>query len=257
MAANERRILLVEDEPTLQRILGSVLGDAGHLVESVGTAEAAISRLDDHGAPAVDLILSDKNLPAQSGLDLLARVRQQERDDNMTRGFVLVTGYPSRESAMEVLEHGGNGYLVKPFRSLIHAVETITAMMDAPLRDFRVATDLAQAAVATLMRDESEGFLPQTKVAVLVDDESQRDHLQSRLKARGATVVSVEDLRAATGGPRLLIAARVEDLETFAKTAPQTGLLLADGGASFRALKTLIQSGGGGVFDPTLVPGAA
>ena len=38
-----RIILLVEDEPTLQRILGSVLTDAGHAVESVGTAEAALT----------------------------------------------------------------------------------------------------------------------------------------------------------------------------------------------------------------------
>lgn len=257
MAGNERRILLVEDEPTLQRILGSVLGDAGHIVESVGTAEAALTRLDDRGAPSIDLILSDKNLPAQSGLDLLVKVRHQEREDNIARGFVLVTGYPSRESAMQVLEHGGNGYLVKPFRSLIHAVETITAMMEAPLRDFRVATDLAQAAVATLLRDESEGFLSQTKIAILIDDENQRDHLAARVTSRGAEVVSVEDLRAATAAPRLLIAARVEDLGTFAQSAPRTGLLLADGGASFRSLKTLIQSGGGGVFDPTLVPGAA
>jgi two-component system response regulator PhoP len=69
-----RSILLVEDEPTLQRILGSVLGDAGHRIEAVGTAEQALERLDDSD---FDLVLTDKNLPRKSGLDLLGELRQQ------------------------------------------------------------------------------------------------------------------------------------------------------------------------------------
>src|SRR5687768_10440445 len=98
-----KNILLVEDEPTLQRILGSVLTDVGHRVESVGTAEQALERLKDTGAPDIDLVLSDKNLPAMSGLELLDQLRALERVRTRAVGFVLVTGYPSRDSALSVL----------------------------------------------------------------------------------------------------------------------------------------------------------
>ena len=258
MATTERRILLVEDEPTLQRILGSVLGDAGHAVESVGTAEAALTRLNETSSAPIDLVLSDKNLPGMSGLDLLSKVRTLEVDHPVDRAFVLVTGYPSRDSAMTLLEHGANGYLVKPFRSLIHATETITHIMGAPLAAFRVATTLAQAAVATLMRDDSEPFLPNTRISILLDDEGHRETLTARAIARGAEVVALDTLgREGNTDPELLVAGRVEDLEAFAKQAPRTGLVLADGGASFRTLQTLIHAGGGAVLDPTLVPGVA
>ena len=93
MVSTPKNILLVEDEPTLQRILGSVLTDAGHRVESVGTAEQALDRLQNTGAPDVDLVLSDKNLPAMSGLDLLGQVRAFEKKARRTVAFVLVTGY--------------------------------------------------------------------------------------------------------------------------------------------------------------------
>jgi len=257
MSSPERRILLVEDEPTLQRILGSVLGDAGHVVESVGTAEAAVARLEERSAAKIDLVLSDKNLPGMSGLDLLEHLRNEERDEDLDRGFVLVTGYPSRDSAMVLMENGANGYLVKPFRSLIHAVEVITQIMGAPLRDYRVATDLAQAAAASFLDDESKPLLAKTQVAVLVDEPTHHEHLSARAKARGGDVVELDVLRSSAGVPKILVAGRFEDLVAFAKDHPQTGLILADGGATFRALQAVIHAGGGAVVDPTLVPGAA
>lgn len=245
-----RTILLVEDEPTLQRILGSVLTDAGHTVESVGTAEAALTRLEDTGAPDVDLILSDKNLPAMTGLDLLTLVRESERSAGVTRGFVLVTGYPSRESALTVLAEGGDGYLVKPFRSLVHAAMEVRAVLEAPLDKRRVASRRARQ-VADVLGGVPASLESGLSVSFLLDDAEASARGKARLEGAGARVVSLPELERAESA--VLVAGRVEDLAAWAKQRPEAGLLLADGQASFNDVVALIGAGGGAVYDPRLV----
>lgn len=249
--SNSRNILLVEDEPTLQRILGSVLTDAGHTVESVGTAEAALTRLDDPGAVDVHLVLSDKNLPAMNGLELLARVREQERSHHVTRGFVLVTGYPSRESALTVLAEGGDGYLVKPFRSLVHAVEEVRKILDTPLPEKRLAARRARQ-VADALGGVPTTLEQELVVAFLLDDDEAYRRGSRLVEAAGARVAPLADLDKAAAP--LLVAGRVEDLAAFSKKKPHTALLLADGHASFADVVALIAAGGGAVYDPALVP---
>lgn len=246
--AEPRRILLVEDEPTLQRILGSVLSDAGHEVEAVGTAEAALARLDDAGAPDVNLVLSDKNLPAMSGLELLAALRAREESEAGARGFILVTGYPSRESALTVLAEGGDGYLIKPFRSLVQAVNAIHAVLEAPLDAHRAALARASALVGGLLGGAP--LIARPEVALLLEDAATAEHLAAALTARGARRVDVQALSAAG----VLVADRTEDLVAFAKDCPAAGRVLVDGGASFSDVLALIQSGGARVLDPALVP---
>jgi len=249
--AETRHILLVEDEPTLQRILGSVLTDAGHVVESVGTAEAALARLADSAAADVDLVLSDKNLPAMSGLELIAHVRENDRANSTTRAFVLVTGYPSRESALEVLASGGDGYMVKPFRSLVHAVDHVQKVFTVALAERRRAGHAARRA-AEVLRGDAEKSEAGLRVAVLMDDEEHAARVRARLDASGATLLAIDEL--GDDGPRVLVAGRVEDLAAYGADHAGTGLVLADGGASFNDIVRLIDAGGGAVFDPTGVP---
>jgi CheY-like chemotaxis protein len=123
------RFLLVEDEPTLQRVMSSVLSDAGHVVDTVSTYHDALARLRDPGQPDIDLVLSDKNLPDGSGIDLLASLRRQS---SLTR-FVLVTGYPHIDTARVVLGHGAEGYWAKPLRSLAVAVRQLETLVKQPM----------------------------------------------------------------------------------------------------------------------------
>ena len=246
-----RHILLVEDEPTLQRILGSVLSDVGHEVESVGTAEAALARLEDSGAPDIHLILSDKNLPAMDGLELLARARTGEAEAGIVRGFVLVTGYPSRESALTVLAEGGDGYLVKPFRSLVHAVDAVQSILRAPLREWRVAQQRSRQ-VANVLGGVPLDLPKGLEVALLLDDAETTSRATACLARAGATLVDVDAL--SEDKPGVLVAGRVEDLAAFARLHASVGRVLADGSVSFKDVVALIQGGGGAVFDPALMP---
>jgi CheY-like chemotaxis protein len=245
-----KNILLVEDEPTLQRILGSVLTDAGHRVESVGTAEQALERLADASGSDVDLVLSDKNLPAMSGLDLLEQVRNFEKRGRRAVAFVLVTGYPSRDSALSVLAGGGDGYLVKPFRSLSHAVDQIQVILNSDLAVRRSGWPLAKAlaqTVAGLPVDAGDG----ATAAVLVDDAARAAAIKTAIAKTGVHVDDVMRLPAV--GRVALLASRVEDLQAFAKGRSGAALVLLDGGASFSDIVALIGSGGGAIVDPSLV----
>lgn len=244
-----RTILLVEDEPTLQRILGSVLSDAGHVVESVGTAEQAVERLDDSARPDVDLVLSDKNLPAMNGLDLLTALRAREAEAGLVRGFVLVTGYPSRESALRVLHEGGDGYLVKPFRSLVHAMEQVREVLDAPLAEQRAVGVRARALAVALAGGGAAP--PGSRVTVLLDDEALHVRAEKALARAGADLVLPESPDGAQGSAgRALVAGRVEDLLAFRKHHPGAALVLVDGAASFNDLLALIWVGGAALLDP-------
>lgn len=245
-----KNILLVEDEPTLQRILGSVLADVGHQVESVATAEQAIERLGDTGAPDIDLVLSDKNLPAMSGLELLDLVRRPDAGHRAV-AFVLVTGYPSRDSALTVLAHDGDGYLVKPFRSLSDAVEQLQRVLDSSLRERRAGTPDARR-LAQILAGLPSDKLRATHAAVLINDEAVGRRVRAVLEAHG---VRIEDAKRLPPGPVALVGSRVEDLSTFARTHPGAALVLVDGGASFSDIVSLISSGGGAIVDPGLVPG--
>jgi len=234
-----KSILLVEDEPTLQRILGSVLGDAGHHVEAVGTAEQALERLEDGD---IDLVLTDKNLPRKSGLDLLSEVRQQEKGGRKALGVVMVTGYPSRDSALQALADDADGYLVKPFRSLTHAVEAVQRVLDADLGRRRTGPPLARRIAAVLSGlPEDVAGVPVAVINVV--------GAAAVLQAAGAIIVADE------ASARAVVAGSVDDL--LAATAGRQGVacVLVDGGATFQEVTALIGGGGGAIVDGGLIDG--
>jgi CheY-like chemotaxis protein len=207
-----------------------------------------VTRLEDSDRE-IDLILSDKNLPAMSGLDLLHDIREKERAEQTLRGFVLVTGYPSRDSALTVLAEGGDGYMIKPFRSLVHAVEEVQRVLDAPLARWREAHRLARA-LESVLSGTAEQAPEGTTAAILLDEDDLASRTRACLEKAGVEVVAVD----ASPAPRALIAGRVEDLLAFAKDNPGSARVLADGGVSFNDVVSLVQSGGGAVYDPALVP---
>jgi CheY-like chemotaxis protein len=234
-----KNILLVEDEPTLQRILGSVLGDAGHHVEAVGTAEQAIERLEDGD---VDLVLTDKNLPHQSGLDLLREIRRQEAMGRKPLGVVMVTGYPSRDSALQALADDVDGYLIKPFRSLTHAVEAVQRVLDTDLLKRRPGPPLARRLAAVLSgRPGDVAGIP-----VFV-----RDLAEAGIVLTAAGAVLVDDLAAA----RAIVSASLDDLVTASANTSGMACVFVDAGATLQDITTLVSCGGGAIVDGDLIAG--
>ncbi len=107
--AETLRVLVVDDDPLVLRVLQDVLRAQGCETSTAGNADRALALLDGN---SYDLIVSDIRMPGPSGLDLLRAVRSRQPETPV----VLITGYASVETAVEALRSGAIDYLTKPFR---------------------------------------------------------------------------------------------------------------------------------------------
>ena len=114
------RILVVDDEPDMRMALGNVLNRVGHQVFEAGDGPAALDFLAREGA---DIVLLDMRLPGMDGPQILRALRERDK----ATPVVMVTGYGSVESAVEVMRLGASHYLSKPFsnQELVETVERV------------------------------------------------------------------------------------------------------------------------------------
>lgn len=105
--AKPATILLVEDDESLGALLAEELEDAGHQVDAVGSAEAALEFLSRTN---VDLVISDLRLTGADGLSLLERVRQAP----IPPAFIMITAFGTVSQAVEALKRGADDFLTKP-----------------------------------------------------------------------------------------------------------------------------------------------
>jgi len=104
---HDLHILILDDDPAIQRSLARALRGLGGEVKAVGSLREAELLMDGW---AVDIILADLKLKQGTGLDLLHRF-QKKFPDGL---FYLITGHGSVNSAVTALKHGVRDYLQKP-----------------------------------------------------------------------------------------------------------------------------------------------
>jgi two-component system response regulator AtoC len=122
----KKRILVVEDEAKLRRVIELHLFSCGYEVDKAGTAEEGLKLAD-----RADLVLTDLRLPGMDGLELLARLRGQ----NTLTPVIVMTAYGSVETAVEAMKCGALDFLTKPF-SLDHLVTVVQKALEfRALRD--------------------------------------------------------------------------------------------------------------------------
>ncbi|OFZ17774.1 MAG: hypothetical protein A2X94_04190 [Bdellovibrionales bacterium GWB1_55_8] len=112
-------ILVVDDEPDWLETCSDILGDEGYTVLTASSAPQALKTLEGQ---SVDLVVTDMTMPQMSGLELISRIRQAEHGC----GIILITGFPTVETAISALKAGASDYLLKPFspEQLLHAVNS-------------------------------------------------------------------------------------------------------------------------------------
>ena len=108
MAAVTERILCVDDDEQIRRLVMRVVSSAGHDCSSASDATEARARLSEE---EYAVVLCDIELPGESGLDLLAELSHRSPDV----AIVMVTGHDQPSIADAALELGAYGYLTKPF----------------------------------------------------------------------------------------------------------------------------------------------
>ena len=102
------RILIVDDDENIRKVLTTILEDEGYIIESVGTARKAIAKT---GKNFYNLALIDIRLPDMEGIELLTRMK----DTTPKMRKIIITGYPTLQNAVEAVNRGADAYIIKPF----------------------------------------------------------------------------------------------------------------------------------------------
>ncbi len=104
---NKKKILIVDDELLILRIISDILGKEGYEVKTAINYFNASQLLDGE---KFDVVITDIRMPEKSGIDLLTHVREINSDIPV----ILMTGFATLETAVEAVKQGAFDYLTKP-----------------------------------------------------------------------------------------------------------------------------------------------
>jgi two-component system, NtrC family, response regulator PilR len=108
-AATKARILVVDDEQSMQEFLEIFLRREGHDVVTAADVDGALLQLE---ADDFDVLITDMQMPGKSGLDLILAAR----DVSPETIAIVVTAFGTTDSAIAAMKEGAYDYLTKPFK---------------------------------------------------------------------------------------------------------------------------------------------
>jgi DNA-binding NtrC family response regulator len=166
-------VLVVDDEPVVLTVLREALRRGGYRVTTAASAEEAIALFDKQ---AFDLVLTDKNLPGASGLEVLRVARKLQPPP----AVVLITGYSSYDSAVEAFDVGAFDYIEKPIKDLESLRQRVRRALSR--RDEQMARKESEAAPSANARR-----------VLLVDVAGHRRELMAEFLGKMYRVTTVAD----------------------------------------------------------------
>ncbi len=104
------RVLIVDDDSSMRRLLRRQLEGLGHTVQEAGSGEEALNLLESHEA---DVVLTDLRMPGLTGVQLCARILLAHPD----LPVVVMTGYGTLDAAVDAMRAGAWDFLRKPFET--------------------------------------------------------------------------------------------------------------------------------------------
>ncbi len=108
----DARVLIVDDDPDLQRVVSRVLSGNGFTVSAVSSAEEAFDHLRGEAA---DLLVVDWNLPGMTGIEFCKRLKAQQSWARLP--VLFLTAHSSSRDIVEAFDAGADDFVSKPFRA--------------------------------------------------------------------------------------------------------------------------------------------
>ncbi len=105
-----RRILVVDDDPSILAMTEDLLSEAGFEVGKCSSAREALERIREHDW---EVVLSDLQMPGSDGLELLAAVRENSPDTPV----IIMTAFGTIQAAVDAMRAGALDFVTKPFRA--------------------------------------------------------------------------------------------------------------------------------------------
>lgn len=124
------RILIVEDDPIIAKLISCGLSDCGYSVQVCGSAEDGLSHTEKEN---FDLILTDLFMSGMDGLELIQRLRPRHKETPV----ILLTAFGSADIAIKAAKGGAFDYLSKPFQ-----MSDLLPIVDLALKTNRRGTSL-------------------------------------------------------------------------------------------------------------------
>jgi len=114
MPPPDLKILVVDDFPTMRKIVRQVLRQLGYNdVQEAEDGESALKILRQK--PDIQFVISDWNMPNVTGIELLKSVRADPNLKGLP--FLMVTADADKENIVEAVKSGVSSYIVKPFNA--------------------------------------------------------------------------------------------------------------------------------------------
>jgi len=105
------RFLVVDDSSTMRRIIINTLNKLGH--QEVLEASNGREGLDRLSAGAIDMVITDWNMPEMTGIEFIRAMRGMDKMKHLP--VLMVTTNAAKDDIVEALRAGVNNYIVKPF----------------------------------------------------------------------------------------------------------------------------------------------
>jgi two-component system KDP operon response regulator KdpE len=148
------RVLIVDDEPVMRKVLRSALSAVGYTTQEARDGETALGTIRER---PVDLVLLDINMPGVGGIESCRRIRKIAP----RVGILMITVRDHEDDKVEALEAGADDYVTKPFllRELLARVQAILRRSDideAPQARFLRAGELEVDLDSRLLRKNGQ-----------------------------------------------------------------------------------------------------
>jgi PAS domain S-box-containing protein len=174
--ASRGRIVVAEDQADMRDFIGAVLEAAGYAVDALANGTAALEACQ---IDPPDTLISDVAMPGMDGIQLIARLRADERTAVIP--VLLLSGRTGEDSRIEGLEAGADDYLVKPLSK-----RELVARVDGAVRLARLRRETAQRAQAdfeALFSMSPDGILVFGHDGVVLASNAQAQYLLGKGKA--------------------------------------------------------------------------
>jgi len=147
------KILVIEDDPSFREMLVEALTGKGFETRCAGSVEEGLGLL---GETAFDLVLTDVMLPGKSGIEAVSLIR----DLSPATDVIVMTGYSTREKALEAVRRGAYDFFSKPFSLTELEIVIRRALERRGLRSelASLRTSLRQARGGPTIVGQSEGM---------------------------------------------------------------------------------------------------
>ena len=141
----QARILVVDDDEDIRKVLKTVLEGSGYVVETARSGKEAIRKSKSFRC---NVVLLDVRLSDIAGTELLTRLR--ETTPRMRK--VIMTGYPTLQNAVEAVNGGADAYMMKPLE-MENVLKTIKEQLRAQEKEIRYSQEKVTDFVETRVRE--------------------------------------------------------------------------------------------------------